>query len=278
MKIKYLLPAVIASLLVGCGTVSQVSKEGTTAEPVFPELTKLTFQEGSWPNLDNLRNVQDGVTRDQLYDLLGRPHFGEGFDTKEWDYLLNFRTDEGNKACQFKVLFDQDKIARNIYWSPESCADVLGTEQKKPVAFSLDGDVSFGFDSAKLTANGRNEVSKIAQSLKQSGVLEEVVIAGHTDRLGSDAYNNNLSQQRANTVRQALVSEGIDNRVMQAVGYGKSMPLVECEGTNRAELISCLAPNRRVEITAQGSTRKQKFIITSDRACMALSLRGAYAK
>ena len=254
MKTKYLLPAVIASLLIGCGTVSQVSKEGSTAEPVFPELTKLTFHEGTWPNLDNLRNVQDGVTRDQLYDLLGRPHFGEGFGTKEWDYLLNFRTDEGNKACQFKVLFDQNKIARNFYWSPESCADVLGTEKKTPVAFSLDGDVSFGFDSANLTVNGRNEVSKIAQSLKQGDVLEEVVIAGHTDRLGSDAYNNNLSQQRANTERQALVSEGIDNRVMQAIGYGKSMPVVECEGSNRAELISCLAPNRRVEITAQGST------------------------
>lgn len=254
MKIKYLLPAVIASLLVGCGTVSQVSKEGTTAEPVFPELTKLTFQEGSWPNLDNLRNVQDGVTRDQLYDLLGRPHFGEGFGTKEWDYLLNFRTAEGDTACQFKVLFDQEKIVRNVYWLPESCADILGAEKKQPVAFSLDGDVSFAFDSAKLTANGSTEVNKIAQSLKQNGVLEEVVIAGHTDRLGSDAYNNNLSQQRANTVRHALVSEGIDSRVMQAVGYGKSMPLVECDDTNRAELIRCLAPNRRVEITAQGTT------------------------
>ena len=55
IKTKYLLPAVIARLLIGCGTVSQVNKEGRTAEPVFPELTKLIFQEGTWPNLDNQR-------------------------------------------------------------------------------------------------------------------------------------------------------------------------------------------------------------------------------
>ena len=254
MKVKYLLPAVIASFLVGCGTVSQVSKEGSTAEPVFPELTKLTFQEGSWPNLDDLRNVQDGVTRDQLYELLGRPHFREGFGTKEWDYLFNFRTDGGKRTCQFKVLFDKDKIARNVYWLPESCAEVLDPKSVEQVAFTLDGDVSFGFDSAELTANGRNEVGKIAQSLKQNGVLEQVVVAGHTDRIGSDAYNNNLAQERADTVRQALISEGIDSQIIESVGYGKSMPVVKCEGVSNANLISCLAPNRRVEITAQGST------------------------
>ena len=254
MKIKYLLPAVFASLLVGCGTVSQVSKEGSTEQPVFPELKKLTMQDGTWPNLDNLRNVQEGATRDQLYDLLGHPHFKEGLGTKEWDYLFNFRTAEGKRTCQFKVLFDKDKIARNFYWLPESCADVLGTEKPEPVAFSLDGDVTFGFDRAELTANGRNEVSKIAQNLKQQDMLDKVVVAGHTDRLGSVAYNNDLSQRRAETVRQALVSEGIDSQVIEAVGHGESMPLVQCEDTNRAELISCLAPNRRVEITAQGST------------------------
>lgn len=259
MKVKYLLPAVIASLLVGCGTVSQVSKEGNTEQPVFPELNKLTMQDGTWPNVDNLRNVQDGATRDQLYDLLGRPHFKEGFGTREWDYLFHFSTPEGKKTCQFKVLFDNDKIARNFYWLPEDCIapNEPAQPQPQPIAFSLDGDVTFGFDSAELTAYGRNEVSKIAQNLKQQDVLDKIVVAGHTDRLGSVAYNNDLSQRRAETVRQALIAEGIDRQVLQAVGHGKSMPVVECEGANRAELISCLAPNRRVEITAEGSTVSQ---------------------
>lgn len=257
MKVKYLLPAVIASLLVGCGTVSQVNKEGNTEQPVFPELNKLTMQDGTWPNVDNLRNVQDGATRDQLYDLLGRPHFKEGFGTREWDYLFHFSTPEGKKTCQFKVLFDNDKIARNFYWLPEGCIDPQQPAKPEPVAFSLDGDVTFGFDSDKLTAYGRNEVSKIAQNLKRQGVLESVVVAGHTDRIGSEAYNNDLSQRRAETVRQALIAEGIERNVLRAVGYGKSEPVVQCDNARRADLIGCLAPNRRVEITAQGSATNE---------------------
>ncbi|XOT98610.1 outer membrane protein assembly factor BamE, partial [Alcaligenes pakistanensis] len=77
-----------------------------------------TFQTGSYPNIDNLRQVREGVTRDQLYDLLGRPHFAEGFKVREWDYLFHFNTAQGIKTCQFKVLFDQDMLGRSFYWQP----------------------------------------------------------------------------------------------------------------------------------------------------------------
>lgn len=254
MKAKYILPAVFASLLIGCGTVSQVSKEGDTVEPVFPELTQLTMQNGSWPNPDSLGLLQAGMTRDQVYSLIGHPHFKEGIETPEWDYLLNLRTVEGHKACQLKVIFDKDKIAQNFYWLPEGCMDL---QEPVPLSFTLDGDVSFGFDSAQLTASGRKEVSKLAQNLNEQGVLKEVVVAGHTDRIGSDAYNNDLSQRRAEAVRRALTAEGIDSAVIHAVGHGKSQPVVECENTNRTDLVSCLAPNRRVEITAQGTVTSE---------------------
>lgn len=258
MKVKYLLLAVLASVLMGCGTVSKVDKEGYTAEPVFPELKKLTMKDGTWPNVENLALAeQEGVTRDQLYHLLGRPHFKEGFGTREWDYLFHFNTPQGKKTCQFKVLFDKDKTARNFHWAPEDCMNAEEPVKPEPVAFSLDGDVTFGFDSAELTPYGRDEVSKIAKNLKQQGVLEEVIVAGHTDRIGSNAYNTDLSQRRAETVRQALIMEGIDRQVLQAVGYGKSAPVVECENVSRADLIGCLAPNRRVEITAQGTAASQ---------------------
>lgn len=252
MHAKYLLPALLASVLVGCGTVSQVDKAGYTEEPVFPELKKITMDDGTWPYVDSLALAeQEGVTRDQLYNLLGRPHFKEGFGTREWDYLFHFQTPEGKKTCQFKVLFDKDKIARDFYWAPEDC---MTAKKPEPVAFSLDGDVTFAFDSAELTAYGRSEVSKIAQNIKQQSELEEVIVAGHTDRIGSAEYNNDLSQRRADTVRQALVMEGIDRQVISAVGHGKSEPVVQCDNVRSADLIACLAPNRRVEITAQGTT------------------------
>lgn len=254
MNVKYLLPTVLVSLLVGCGTMSHVEKDGSTAEPVFPDLKKLTTTDGTWPNIENLRNIQAGATRDQIYDLIGHPHFKEGLGTREWDYLFQLRSDQGQQACQYKVLFDTDKRAQNFYWLPESCADLVNPKPVEVTTFSLDGDVTFGFDSAALTSNGKSEINKIAEQLRQQDTLETITVAGHTDRLGSVAYNNDLSQRRAETVREALISNGIDAQLINAVGYGESMPLVQCDNKGRTALISCLAPNRRVEITADGSS------------------------
>ena len=118
--------ALLASLtLAGCSTMSEVDESGHTNEPVFPELDSLEFKAGSYPNLDNLRQIQAGVTRDQLYELIGRPHFTEGFRVREWDYLFNFNTPEGVKQCQYKVLFDKDMTGQSFYWKPAECAQVL---------------------------------------------------------------------------------------------------------------------------------------------------------
>lgn len=126
MNIQLGLAALLASVaLVGCGTLSQVDPAGLTEEPVFPEIKDVTFKTGSYPNIENLRQVSDGVSRDQIYDLLGRPHFSEGFQVREWDYLFHFNTAQGIKTCQFKVLFDQDKLARSFHWLPVECASVL---------------------------------------------------------------------------------------------------------------------------------------------------------
>lgn len=246
--------AIVASLaLAGCGTLSQVNEQGQTDNPVFPEIDDATFNTGSYPNLDNLRQVRDGVTRDQLYDLLGRPHFSEGFKVREWDYLFHFNTAEGRKTCQFKVLFDQDKIARNFHWAPEACAAILNQTAAAPSVkpFSLSGDVGFSFGSAALTAAGLNEVRHIAAQLKQAEQVQSITVSGHTDRIGDAASNQRLSQQRAESVRRGLVAEGVPAAAVQAQGFGKDRPVVQCDQQNRSDLIACLAPNRRVDIEVQ---------------------------
>ncbi|MBO9357647.1 OmpA family protein [Bordetella petrii] len=246
-----LAPLAAALLLAGCGTLSDVSREGKTDEPVFPDPQKVSLSTGTYPNLENLAQVRDGVTRDQVYDLIGRPHFSEGFQVREWDYLFHFRTPQGTRTCQFKVLFDHDKIARSFYWAPEDCRP--GQAAPAPQKYTLGSDVSFGFGSATLTAAGQARVADIAAQLRGTRTIEQLEVAGHTDRIGSDAANDALSQQRAAAVRQALIANGIPAGSVQAVGYGKRQPLVQCEQSNRAELIACLAPNRRVEIQARGT-------------------------
>ena len=243
--------ALLSLAVAGCGTLSKVDANGHSDSPVFPEVDKTTFHTGSYPNIDNLRQVQEGVTRDQLYDLLGRPHFSEGFRVREWDYLFHFNTPQGLKTCQFKVLFDNEKIARSFHWAPAECADILKT--KKPAKpFSLSGDVGFAFGSAVLTMSGQATVRDIAGQLKQTPEVRGITVSGHTDRIGDAESNQRLSQQRAESVRRALAAEGIPAGSIQAQGFGKDRPVVQCDQQNRTDLIACLAPNRRVDIEVQG--------------------------
>src|SRR5690606_23501992 len=167
------------------------------------------------------------------------------------DYLFHFHTPQGVRTCQFKVLFDQDKIARSFYWAPEDCPPAAAAAKPVPQNYTLGSDVSFGFGSATLTAAGQARIAEIAAELRRARTVERLEIAGHTDRIGNDSANDALSAQRAQAVRQALIAHGIPAGSMQAVGYGKRQPLVQCDQADRAALIACLAPNRRVEIQAR---------------------------
>jgi outer membrane protein OmpA-like peptidoglycan-associated protein len=93
-------------------------------------------------------------------------------------------------------------------------------------------------------------VARVAAQLEQHGDAT-VTVVGHTDRIGSDAANMALSQRRAQSVRDALVSNGVAASSIRAVGAGESQPVVQCGEGSRNEVVACLAPNRRVEIAVQ---------------------------
>lgn len=120
---------------------------------------------------------------------------------------------------------------------PDFKVDTAGcvTAQRTSIA-----GVRFDPDSARLTAEGRSTLDGIAATLKeQSGF--QVELAGHTDSVGSDAYNTLLSQQRAEAVRAYLIEKGADESRLTAVGYGESEPVASNdteEGRNN---------NRRLE-------------------------------
>ena len=105
----------------------------------------------------------------------------------------------------------------------------------------------FGFDSDKLTA-AQPKLDNIAGVLNANAEVTNVVITGYADRLGNDKYNQKLSERRANTVKDYLVSKGVAATRLNAVGKGEANPVAECSEKNRAALIKCLEPNRRVEV------------------------------
>ncbi|MDQ0570047.1 OOP family OmpA-OmpF porin [Variovorax paradoxus] len=263
-------------VLQGCGSyVSKgITDDGKATEVVFPNADgDAWLKEGTFPNLDNLRAVAPGMSKDQLYDLLGRPHFREGLaNPREWDYIFHFRKAGGGvTTCQYKAIFDKNYKAQTFHWLPAGCGDVLAARpvpvaERLPAAappaaprkITLGADGLFRFDGsslADLLPEGRRKLDALVGDIKSSvKSVDAVRITGHTDRLGSNAYNNALSLARANTVRDYLVQAGIAAQNVQVQGKGESEPKVQCAQTARAALIDCLAPNRRVEIEVFGGS------------------------
>ena len=101
----------------------------------------------------------------------------------------------------------------------------------------------FDFNKATLRPDGRTAVRTAADTLR--GTKERVLVTGYTDSVGSDAYNLRLSERRANTVRDALVAEGIAADRITTKGMGKSNPVASNETAEGR------ARNRRVDIVAQ---------------------------
>lgn len=247
----------IAMVLVGCSSLSDVRPDGTAETLVWPKVERVTFnsKQGVFPTSEALSLIESGMTEDQLYYLLGRPHFNEGFGSREWNYLLHFRTPgqgvDGVTSCQFKILFDSKRLARSFHWLSvgEGAGCPPGTA---PQTYTLGADALFEFNRSTLGAvtAGNQELANLANTLKNVKDVRSIMVTGHTDRLGSDAYNYRLSTARANTIRNYLIQNGVAADLVHAKGIGKSEPVVQCDGSG-AQLISCLAPNRRVEISVE---------------------------
>ncbi|MFM0243277.1 OmpA family protein [Paraburkholderia phytofirmans] len=119
-----------------------------------------------------------------------------------------------------------------------------------PQKVTLQADATFKFDRGDLAGMlpaGKAKLDELIRSLKQADDVTGISIDGYTDRLGSDSYNRQLSAKRAETVKRYLQSGGV-SPVISTRGHGKEDPVVQCNDRNRAALIACLAPNRRVEL------------------------------
>lgn len=119
---------------------------------------------------------------------------------------------------------------------------------------SLESDVLFEFDKAQLRPEGQQKLDELADRLKDAQV-ESILAVGHADRIGPEQYNEKLSAERAESVKQYLAQKGIDQQRVQTQGAGQSQPVTgdQCKGIKGSKLISCLQPDRRVEIEVRGT-------------------------
>jgi outer membrane protein OmpA-like peptidoglycan-associated protein len=120
----------------------------------------------------------------------------------------------------------------------------------------LQGDALFRFDKAgrdDVLPGGLDRLREVAQSLKKYSRIESIGYIGHTDRWGTEAHNDALSLERANTVRTYLESFGVKADQVSTEGRGQREPVVACSTrAPKPQQVICLQPNRRVTIEVLG--------------------------
>ena len=127
----------------------------------------------------------------------------------------------------------------------------------KPAAqkVTLAADALFDFNKAALRDEGKAKLDKLAGDIKKIK-LEVIIAVGHADSIGTDAYNQKLSEKRAEAVKAYLVSKGVEPNRVYTEGKGKKQPITkpnQCKGPKSKKTIDCLQPDRRVEIEVIGT-------------------------
>jgi len=180
---------------------------------------------------------------------------GEGNDSYIVDSSGHLISD-GYGDCAKTGAWSKDHDLEDCGAVPEQAAiepQVAPVIEKPPApvavrqAVSLSAGALFDVNSDSLKDAGKQELSQLAASIKAMQDVHSVNVVGHTDSSGAEAYNQGLSQRRANAVKDYLVEQGVSPTVISTVGMGESQPVTS--NTTR----DGRAKNRRVEITIEGT-------------------------
>ncbi|CAH1043412.1 OmpA family protein [Halomonas sp. TD01] len=259
--------ASIAAVLVLAGCASPPNNDRTELRDAgdgFPALAGNWYDGGQFVDPENILRIRESQTKDQVRQLIGNPHFTEGFfGVREWNYVFNLYTGNGNEyiTCQYQVHYDDDMALESTRWRDAQCPALLVPIEVEEIAtepreekLTLSGDVLFDFDSDQLSLEGRRALERVAEMVLNAYSSPNVRIIGYTDRFGDEQYNLRLSQSRAEAVGSYLVSQGIERRDLTLLGRGESDPIVDCPGQMATPSVKgCLRPNRRVEVIVTNS-------------------------
>ena len=250
MRNKVMIPALLA-LSVGLAACShqpnvnlENAKTNFSALQTNPEATKVAALEtkdaSEW--LDKAEKAYLNKEDDAKVDQLA--------------YLTNQRVEVAKQTIALRTAEDKLKNsgsdraqalldARDAQIKALRGMNAKQTERGTLVTF---GDVLFQFGKSNLQPNSRNNINTLANYLIQNPD-RKVIVEGYTDSVGSAAFNQTLSERRAEAVRTALVKAGVDPTRIVAQGYGKEYPVA----SNATD--SGRAQNRRVEVTTSNDNQ-----------------------
>ena len=164
---------------------------------------------------------------------------------------------EADSCLQQKTGSQLAQAPQPVMAKPAAKATALPAVPVSKETYVLLTDTLFKFDRSgpeDMIAGGVQRLADVARRLNSYPSIQALTVLGHTDRLGSDDYNDNLSEARAKTVQAYLESLGVRSVTAVAQGKGRRDPVTkDCGvGMNREQLIRCLQPDRRVTIEVTG--------------------------
>lgn len=260
-----------------------VALSGCSAARLVPDAQGVSFpvreashrSEGIVVSRETVQLLQPGLTKDQVRQLVGNPHFSEGLiGVRDWNYILRFPAGEGGLLdCQLQVRFDEASKAQGTHWQTEACAaaagksalavsapprTVAGAEESREAGAHgwTEEGLIFPFGRSRvedLRAEDRARLKAlVARTTQRSASVQRIVVSGYADRIGSGQRKQWRSLDRAHAVAAAFVAQGIEPGLIEVVGRSDAEPQAACQPQQPVKaLVDCLAPDRRVSVTVQ---------------------------
>lgn len=235
---------------------------GAVATPTNPNpsQTALNYKTGVGLQYDLTQSLgmRAEAERYRINDAVGNKG-----DITMFSLGLVYRFDQPKPAPVEKVAMQEPVVIVTPAPPPQMVVVVMPAPVPMKMVFSADSgaDALFAFGKSDIKPTGQRALDKFAADLKDAD-FEVITVTGHTDRIGSHAYNMKLSERRAEAVRDYLIAAaGIPAGKITAKGIDGAQPVTkpgECKGKKvTKKLITCLAPDRRVEVEV-AATRTAK--------------------
>jgi outer membrane protein OmpA-like peptidoglycan-associated protein len=195
-------------------------------------------------------------------DLTGSDYTMEGlyvrlrmkFDEKDiHKHTKIFRSGEDDVVpLEAPVIETPVKVANEVEQKSSSLAQMEAMPTLEHI--EIQEDTLFGFNLTEIDPVNYPVLDKAIRKIKAQQDAVLVLVTGHSDRIGSDKNNLIISERRSEAVKQYLKAHGASELMIKSLSKGPSEPLVYCDNKDRALLIECLAPNRRVTIDVKGNS------------------------
>ena len=173
----------------------------------------------------------------------------KNFDVRVgYDYYFDVIDDKGCPETDIGLLY------AGLQYTFGGAAPVAPVPQTVTENFTLDAATLFPFDGSSLCEEGVKAVNDVVDSVNAKNIQNAAYdVKGYTDRIGSEAYNQTLSEKRAQAVADQLQAAGVAPEQLTVTGMGEADPVsTGCEGLRGNKLVDCLAPDRRVELAVTG--------------------------